>query len=405
LTVAMLTNFSIPFTVSSVNIAVPHIGTEFNASATSLSWIVLSFLIVTVVLAIPFGRIADIYRRTPILKLGIFLVCLSAVLNIFAPSMEAFLLLRIMQGVGSAMIFATNIALLVGVFPASERGKVLGVSISAVYTGASVGPFVGGQVIQYFGWRALFVVIAAIALAAFIMAMVRLPKESKKEGKEELNLHGIIFHVARLFSGNRAFTLSNLAGLFNYASIFAIIYFMSIYLQLGRGWSAGTAGLIVIAQPAVQIVLSPIAGRLSDKRPPAIIASIGMALCACALFMLSFLGEQTSVPYIVAGLIVAGTGVALFVSPNSNMVYGSVSSDDYSVAASVISTSRTFGQVIGTGILTVIISAVIGSVPIQSVEPAGIIRSMQVSFWVFSAVCVAGVFISLSRREKERGSK
>jgi len=447
LVVALVTNFSNTFAASALNIAIPNIGTEYQASATSVSWIVLAFLLASALLAIPFGRIADIYGRIPIMKIGILLFCVAALLNAFSPNMPVFLLFRVMQGVGAAMVFATNTAILVDAYPAEKRGSVMGIAVAAVFTGSALGPVIGGFLTHTFGWRSIFLLITAFALIALFTAMLNLPNERFSRAKEKVNTSSIFLFVfslglfmyglatlmqnlqsylifaagvvlivilvkheiktevpvieVRLFK-NRDFTFSNLAALFNFAAVFAVIFLMSIYLQLARGFNADYAGLIMISQPAVQAVLSPITGKMSDKRSPAVIASIGMGCCAAALVMFAFLDEQTPTLYIIAGLLLTGIGVAFFSSPNSNMIMGSVENKDYGVAASVMSTSRMVGQVIGMAFLTIIINAVIGNVPIADVPPASIVQNMQITFPIFAAICCVGILFSLRRGKGER---
>jgi len=442
LVVAMLTNFSSTFAASSLNIAIPNISREFNVSATSVSWIVLAFLLISALLAIPFGRIADMYGRRPFLKFGILLFCVAAFINMFTPNMTVFFICRVIQGVASAMIFSTNTAILVDAYPPEKRGSVMGISVAAVFTGSAVGPVIGGIVTHAFGWRSLFILITAFGVVAFVMAVINLPNLDRDVIKERVNNGSILLYIlslglfmfglatltqnvqsyiifaagvvmlvvfvkreirtdvpvieVRLFK-NSDFSLSNLAALFNYAAVFAVIYLMSIYLQLVRGFTADYAGIIMISQPLVQAALSPASGRLSDKKPPAVIASIGMACCAGALVMFAFLGDQTSVIYIIAGLILTGLGVALFSSPNASMIMGAVENKDYGVASSVMSTSRMVGQVVGMALLTIIVNAVIGSAPLADVAPAKIVYDMQISFPIFAAICFVGILFSLQR--------
>ena len=122
-----------------------------------------------------------------------------------------------------------------------------------------------------------------------------------------------------------------------------------------------------------------------------------MGCCAGALIMFAFLDENTSIVYIVAGLILTGLGVALFSSPNASMIMGYVASKDYGVASSMMSTSRLIGQVFGMALLTIIVNAVIGNVPIAEVSPAAIVYDMQISFPVFAAICLIGIMFSLRR--------
>ena len=411
-------------------------------SATAVTWIVLSFLLVSALLAIPFGKIADIHGRRPVMKIGILLFCVSAFANIFSPNMQLFLLLRVLQGVGAAMIYATNSAILVDAYPPEKRGSVMGIGVAAVFTGSSMGPVIGGIATHAFGWRSLFVIITAISLVAFIMAMVNLPNIKRDIPKEKVSPLSVVLYLVSLglfmyglatltqnllsyfilaagiillvvfvkFSmkvkapvldlrllRNRDFTLSNLAVLFNYGAIFAIMYLLSIYMQLARGYNANVTGIILISQPIVQAILSPIIGRLSDKKSPSILASIGMGFCAAALFMFAFINLHTSIIYIIAGLIITGLGVAFFSSPNSSMIMGSVENKDYGIASSVMNASRMVGQVVGMAILNIIINAVIGNVPIEKVAPAAIVQNLNIAFPIFGAFCCIGIVFSLQR--------
>lgn len=450
LAVAMITNFFSPFGASALNIAVPHIGTEYHSTAVSLPWIVISYVLTTALLSIPFGRVADIYGRKPILKIGIFLFFVASLLNIFSPNIQLFFLFRVLQGIGAAMTFATNTAILIDVYPASNRGSVLGITVAAVYTGHACGPVIGGLLTHTFGWRAIFIVLSLLAFIALIISVTRFSKDEEQGATQKLNSSSIVLFISslgllmyglvtfaqhiwsycclaagavlivifikhemrtevpvievRLFSGNMEFSLSTLAALFNFASMYAITYLMSLYLQLARGFTADISGLILISQPIVQIVLSPIAGRLSDKRSPATIASIGMACCTGALFMFSFLDEHTPILFLIAGLLLTGVGVGLFSSPNSNVILGSVSNKDYGVASSVLSTSRTVGQVVGMAILTIVINKVIGNISIEHVTAGALVRDTHISYLIFTVICGIGILFSLKRRgKKEEG--
>ena len=444
LVVVLLTNLVAPFAIASMNIAAPHIGVEFDASATSLTWIILAYLLVTAIFSVPFGRLSDIKGRRKIFKIGLFLFFIASVFIIFAPNMAIFILLRIVQGIGSAMLFSTNLALLVDIFPAEKRGSVLGIAISCVYIGQSAGPVIGGFITHAFDWRAVFVLISVLALVSLVTTMARFPKgEIAIDGNQKIKTSSVILFVlslglllygiatlmqniwsyfilaagiillliyirievrsdaplleVRLFRGNKAFSFALLAVVFNYSAVFSITYLVSLYLQLARGFTADISGLILICQPVVQAALSPVAGRLSDKKPPSALASFGMACCAAALFMFAFISEQTPIPYIIAGLLLTGLGIAFFSSPNVNVIMSSVSSKDYGVATSLNTFARTFGQVMGMALLSLIIHITIGDIPIAEVKPAALIYDMRVSFIVFAMICVAGVIVSLQR--------
>ncbi|GHU64796.1 MFS transporter [Clostridia bacterium] len=444
LVVAMITNFINPFALTALNIAVPTIGKEFHIVATHLTWIVLSFTFTTVLLTIPFGRIADIRGREPILKIGILLVGVASACNIFAPNMALFFLLRALQGAGAAMVFATNVPIAIDAYPASRRGWVLGVTVAAVYLGGACGPVLGGLITHYFGWRGIFVLIAILSGVAFSVAMIWLPRKEKLIPSQGLSpgsivlfaisiglvayglttlmqniwsyfilAAGAVFSVifvrhefrtktpvidVRLFRDNVNFSLSNIAALLNYAAIFAIAYLMSIYLQLVKGYGADVSGLILICQPIVQAVVSPIAGKISDRRSPYAMASLGMTFCAVALVMLAFIDTETSIYYMIGALLLAGFGFGVFSSPNTSVIMGSVDRKDYGMASSVSNTARTFGQVACMAIITIIMNVVIGNRAIENAPISDIVLDMHISFLVVACICVTGIFFSLRRK-------
>jgi MFS family permease len=370
---------------------------------------------------------------------------------------------RGVQGVGGAMIFATNIAMLIDTFPANMRGRVLGIATAMVYIGASLGPVIGGFITHQFGWRSVLMLITALSVCAFIIAIARLPKEPAQgagsgagmgsgvdagagdETKQRLGPVSVILYIVsvvlvlygfttltqnifsyialgagavllvlfvryestakapvvqiRLFRGDPNFLLSNLAALLNYSATFAVSYLLSIYLQLVAGYAADVSGLILIAQPIVQAVVAPIAGRISDRRSPYLLASAGMALCAATLFILIFVGIDTSLPVILAALMIAGVGIGLFSPSNTNAIMSSVQPRDYGSASSLTSTMRTFGQVFAMAIITIVMNFVIGNTPIAEVPHEKIVESMHTGFIIFCAICAVGIFISLNRKK------
>ena len=155
LLIATLSAFLTPFMGSSINIALPSIGKEFSMSAVLLSWVATSYLLTAALFLLPFGRAADIYGRKKIFTLGILLYSISSLMCGFSSGAVSLILCRILQGVGSSMIFATGVAIVTSVFPVGERGKALGINAAAVYLGLSLGPFLGGLLTQHLCWRSI----------------------------------------------------------------------------------------------------------------------------------------------------------------------------------------------------------------------------------------------------------
>jgi MFS family permease len=200
-----------------------------------------------------------------------------------------------------------------------------------------------------------------------------------------------------LFSGNQVFAFSNIAALVNYSATYAVGFLLSLYLQYARGLNASTAGFVLVAAPAVQAAVSPLAGRLSDRVEPRIVASIGMGLTVVGLVWFVFLSSGTPVGLIVAGLVLIGAGFGFFSSPNTNAIMGCVERRCYGIAAGTVATMRMVGQMFSMGIAMLLIALFVGRVQITPSQHAGLLPAMRVAFGVFAALCLGGVFASLAR--------
>lgn len=201
----------------------------------------------------------------------------------------------------------------------------------------------------------------------------------------------------KLFTGNRIFAFSNLAALINYSATYAVTFLLSLDLQYTQGFTPEHAGLILIAQPAVQAIVSPIAGKLSDRIEPSIVASAGMALTAAGLILLVFLTETTSLGYLVICLILLGAGFGLFSSPNTNAIMSSVEKRYYGVASGMVGTMRLLGQMLSMGIAMLLFAVIIGPVEITPSYFPQFMTSLHVGFILFAVFCIAGIFFSLIR--------
>lgn len=442
LLVATLASFLTPFMGSSVNIALPSIGKEFLMDAVLLSWVATSYLLAAAMFLVPFGKVADIYGRKKIFSYGILIYTLSSFLSAISTSAILLICFRILQGIGSAMIFGTGVAILTSVFPVGERGKALGINVAAVYLGLSLGPLLGGFLTQHFGWRSIFLANVPLGLIIITFAFWKLKGEWAEAKGEKFDFVGSIIYslslVAimygfsllpatlgvwlvligafllllfswweikaenpvldmNLFRNNTVFALSNLAALINYSATFAVTFLLSLYLQYIKALTPQNAGLILVSQPAMMAIFSPFAGRLSDRFEPRIIASTGMALTVVSLSLFIFLNEKTTLEFVVVNLILLGFGLALFSSPNTNAVMSSVERRFYGVASATLGTMRLTGQMLSMGIAMLIFAIYIGKVQITPQHYSTFLTSMRTAFVIFAILCFVGIFASLAR--------
>ena len=201
----------------------------------------------------------------------------------------------------------------------------------------------------------------------------------------------------KLFAANRVFTFSNLAALANYSATYAVSFLLSLYLQYVKGLNPQTAGLILVSQPIVMAVFSPLAGRLSDRIDPRILASTGMAIVVVGLIPLIFLEMHTSLTFIVCSLIVLGFGFALFSSPNVNAIMSSVQKNFYGVASATLATMRLTGQLLSMGIVMSLLSTNLGKASIAPENYQSFLAGNKTTFIISAAICFGGIFASLAR--------
>jgi MFS family permease len=437
--------FLTPFLSSAVNLALPSIGKDLHANAIGLGWVISSFILSAAMFLLPFGRLADIIGRKKMFSTGILLFTITTSLIVFSGSITSLIVLRILQGLSSAMIFGTSMAILTSVFQPGERGRAMGINITATYLGLSCGPVIGGLLTQYIGWRSIFAFLIPFGIIALILIKRRIKTEWADAAGEtfdwrgsaiygialaglmygfsklpsytgwlfiavgaamtivflfvEKNLTHPVFDI-RLFLQNRVFAFSSLAALINYSATSAIGFFMSLYLQYLKGLDARTAGLIMISQPVAMTILSPFAGKLSDKKNPGVIASAGMALTASGLILLCFISSLTPDFIIVLLLILMGIGFGLFTSPNSNAIMSSVEKRYLGVASGVVGTMRMIGQMMSMGIAMMLISLYIGKDTLNPDTYPALINTMRTGFIIFSVLSVLGIFASLARNKK-----
>jgi len=442
LIVATLSSFLTPFMISATHIALPAIDREFDADAIALSWVATAYLLAAAVSLVPVGKLADIHGRKKMFLLGIIIFTAGSLLAALATSVQMLILFRILQGSGSAMIFTTGIAIITSVFPAGERGRALGITVAAVYIGLSCGPFFGGILTQHFGWRSIFVTILPLGLLIVYLTAAWLKGEWAEARGESFDwigalIYGLsvvalmvgisllpagrsywlitggiaglvgfvrwemqmthpVFEVS-LFSANRVFGYSCLAALIHYSATFGVTFLLSLYLQYIKGLTPRQAGLLLVAQPLMMALFSPLAGKISDRIEPRRIASAGMALTATGLMLLTMLQGETPIAFIVGSLMLLGFGFAFFSSPNMNAIMSSVEKRFYGIASGSVGTMRLLGQMLSMGIATMTFALLIGRVPLTATSDADFLKAITIAFVIFTLLCTVGIYFSAAR--------
>ena len=436
----MLTSFLTPFTGSALNLALPALGTAYGVSPAQLGWVLGSFLLAAIVVLLPFGHLADRYGKRRFFIWGNGIFAITSLAACFAPSLPCLIAARAAQGIGSAMTFATAMSILTLVIPKERRGWAMGWNVATVYTGLTLGPVVGGFLNYYYGWQSIFLLLSLLGTAAFFTARCFIQTEWCEESRcawdkpgaflygtaviliiyglsqllsqplapylllAGLLLLGVFFryeqHTAHpllpvnLLRTNRSFSLSCLAALLNYCATFATSFPLSLYLQSILGFSSRSAGLILLSQPIIMALLSPMMGKLSDKYAPTKLASWGMAVITVGLTGFALTVHSLSFYLLIPMLLITGTGFALFAAPNNNAIMSAVDKKHYSLAASLLSTVRLVGQVISVAIMNLILSLTWSGQSPQEV----LWQNLAAALLFFALLAASGIIPSRARK-------
>ena len=438
LLICTVLSFFAVFAVNSVMVVIPTIAAEFHMSNIVQNWAIIIFLLVVAVLSVPAGQISGKYGLKKVTIISVILFILISIANVLVTSSEQFLLCRLILGISLSFFNVTSMAMVVSAFGPEERGKALGITITGVYIALSLAPVLGGILNYQLGWRSVVLFGVPFLLVILALLLTKVDEEWITFEGVPLDVKGslcygigmvlfiygftilneplgviltvlgiaflVVFGLIELredypvfdirFFKNRKFLSANFASLCAYLATFAVTTILNYHLQYIKGFDSQTAGIILLAAPLCQVVLAPIAGRLSDKYVPQILAAIGMGLGTVSLVLFSFLNEATSLEFLIVAMIIYGVGFGLFSPPNTNVIMSSVPPKDTSVASAAVATMRTVGQAMSLGILTLVFAFVMGNVPIVEQYYPLLISSCQITCIICVVLCIASVFAS-----------
>ncbi len=439
--------FVVPIMVSAVGVALPSVGHDLGATALELGLVEQLYLLALAMTMLTFGRLGDLVGRGKIFTLGTILFTLSAIGIGFAPNMRWFIVIRFIQGLSAALTSAVAMALVASLFPPEMRGRKLGFISGVIYAGISLGPLIGGFITTNLGWRYIFWTLGPLSLVTCVFCVMYMWKDTGDAQGEKLDLKGSAFYAASIalvmlgashgselrgwimmaagivglfafcflelhtkmplldvgmMRKNRYFTFSLLAAMGNYASTFGLIFFMSLYLQYVTGLSPRAAGIILLLQPLMQMLLSPRFGKLADRMDPSRLTNIGAIIITISLLCIAAtLSMDTSV-YLIAGeLLFIGIGYGVFVVPNTLAIMTSVERRYYGVASSLVGTMRTLGMVISMTCATLMLSVFMGDHSVTPETLPTFLFTMRISLIIFAFFAIMGLLSSFARGKRQ----
>lgn len=398
---------------SIVNIGLPAISNTFRVGVSGeIEWIIIGYLVVIAAVLLTFGRLADLIGRKPIFLAGLIVFITGSALCGMAPSLLVLILARIFQGVGGAMIFAVNIAMITSTFPNSERGLALGLNAVVVSLGVSTGPTIGGLITQYLTWRWIFYVNVPLGLLVLVAAFYVYREIQPARGQSSrfdpvgatllaiglstltlglsfgqewgwlsvglivtLSISVVALGLAIYVEGriahpildlrllrNRTFAFANITFMLCMMALFAPGFLMPFYFEQLRHFTTEQTGLMLTPLPLMMAILAPLSGTLADRIGSRWLSPIGLAIACLGLFLLSDISAQSSLWDIIWRLLVIGIGQGIFQSPNTRTMMGAAPRSAQGEASGLLATGRVIGQALSVAMMGTIFTSLGGSV-------------------------------------------
>ena len=451
----------------SVIVALPSIAEDLSIELPSIQWVVIGYALVISALLLPMGRLADMLGQKRVYILGSIILMVGAAGAGMAPNLATLLLARIFQGVGAAMTQGTGMAIMTSVFPSHERGRAIGLLMTTVGVGAVAGPAIGGTVVDYIHWRAVFFVnipLGVVGVVATLWVLRRWESERASRGSSfdwtgaflstgvlvalllgltlavnrgwmaapilaafvlsagmfaafiwwELRTDAPMFNLR--FFRDRVFSCGVASGFFTFLGQSSVLFLMPFYIQNVLGYSPKIAGMVVMPGALCMAIMGSVSGTLSDKFGWRWFTVGGMICSTIGLVILSRVTETSPLWEVVIGLILVSGGMGTFYSANSSSVLSAVERESYGVVSGFLNLVRNSANVISLAIATTIVTVTMGSLgfepsleavrtnSVEGVRGAFTI-GMRNAFYVLVALVIAAMAVSFLQGNARASSR
>jgi EmrB/QacA subfamily drug resistance transporter len=416
--VVALGTLVVPFD-SSVNFAFPYITRAFGLPVPAIQWVVISYTLTYAALMLVFGRVGDMLGYRRIFLAGSAWSAVAFVLCAVAPSYNALLGARVLQGVGAALVLSCGPALATSLYPETARIRILGIYTMAIGIGGALGPLIAGLLVPLIDWPAVFWFRAPLAFAAFALAWV-LPADASAATREKFDAMGgfllvlaigamllALNQLQRLGEDRVVFALSALVCIVAAAAFvaqerrssrpiidlrlfrdldfsllnaghaalslagFSVLLLAPFYLSRFGGLSAHAIGLMLAASPAGTVLAAPLAARLASRVPPRLLAVIGAAAMATGQILIGSAGSEPNIPALAGAMFLQGFGVGLFQVAYFDVATSAIPRADRGVAGSLVMMTRTIGTVTGATMLMLAFQTLRGNALANGSDEAG----------------------------------
>lgn len=394
-----LGGFAATVMATGVNVVLPGMVTVFDAPFATVQWVVLSYVLASIALLPVIGRLGDVIGKRRVFLAGFVVFGVGSAACALAPSIGVLIAVRTVQGVGGAVLTALGLALVTDVFPASERGRAVGVNGAVISAGIVLGPSLGGLIADALSWRWVFGSGVLVVAVGWYLAWRVVPGALARGGRG-FDVPGAATVVTALLALSLALTTGQsrgfgdpvvlalfaaagtlavafvaierrvaepivdlalfrspalsiglVTGLGTFVSISGVIMLMPFYLEGVIGFAPRQVGLLMAVVPMVLVVMAPIAGWAADRFGERPVTLIGLASILCGYLLVGGLGEETTVTRYLLSFLPVGLGMGTFQTPNNSAIMGSVQRGRSGTAGGLLALTRNLGQVLGVAVL------------------------------------------------------
>jgi EmrB/QacA subfamily drug resistance transporter len=443
--------------MSIVNVSLPTLVQDLHTTFSTIQWVILGYVLVVTSMMLGAARLGDMFVKKRLYAAGLALFTIGSLLCGFSPTVEWLIAFRVLQGCGAVITQALGMAIIVEVFPASERGRALGLTGSIVSVGLAMGPAIGGIIVGMVGWRWIFWVNVPICIFAIIVVLRSVPAFMPQETRQRFDARGAFVLLVTLacyalamtmgqnmgfgnglvqallvaagvgMAGflvlersidqpmvdlglfkNTFFSINLVMGLLTFVVLGGGIFILPFFLQLVLGYPPYYIGLLLMVVPTTVGLVAPIAGALSDRYGPRGISLVGLLVMAFGCFSIStFHAELSAWGYIIR-VIPMGLGIGLFQSPNNSAVMGAAPVERLGVASGLLALSRNLGQTTGIPFVGSLFTAIsLASARVQSMNitalPAkALVAGLSGTYHVTGTVVLVAAGLAFFAFYKER---
>ena len=378
-----------------VILALPQMMDRLHAGLVEMIWVIMGYILVSTVLLLVFGRIADMFGRVRLYNIGFVIFTVGSALCGISQNAAELIAARVLQGAGAALLMVNSTAIITEAFPPQERGRALGINGITWAIGGIAGPLLGGLLLSVASWRWIFYINVPIGVIGSLWGYIALREQSYRNRAERFDARGAatfsVGLVALLFAltlgiqagwgswpilslfalfaamsvaflagerrsampvldlslfANRVYSFSVIAAMLQALAMFAVNFLVIFYLQVVRGYDPLRAALLLIPLSAVSAVVGPLSGIAADRVGARLPATAGLLVQGLALlWFIVTLSPTTSYGAIAAGLALVGLGGGLFWAPNTSAAMNSAPRNRLGIASAALATLRQTGMV------------------------------------------------------------